>query len=465
MDNFGVESSSFRDPSGFLFHKNGILYRQINQSYKEEYEHLMESGLYKSLVESELLIPHIETDDSLILKDRGYKVIKPEKIPFVSYPYEWSFTQLKHAALTTLEIQKMAMSFDMTLKDCSSYNIQFKDGKPIFIDTLSFEKYQEGQTWKAYRQFCQHFLAPLALMSHKDIRLNQLLRVYIDGIPLDLTSKLLPLRTRAMFSLLSHIHAHSKSQKHYEDKKINTKKIKLSRRSFLGLIESLSSGVKKSNWSPEGTEWGDYYSDTNYSINAFEQKKEIVSSLLDKIKPKVVWDLGANIGEFSRISSQKGILTISFDIDPVAVEKNFLECVKRKEKNILPLLLDLSNPSPSLGWRHNERMSLSERGPADLILALALIHHLVISNNTPLSRISEFFKTNCRFLVIEFIPKTDSQVQRLLVSREDIFEDYSQENFEAEFQKHFVIHDSIKLKESKRVLYYMERKEENAKIS
>jgi len=465
MYDFEIEPSSFRDPSGFLFSKDGILYRQINQSYKEEYEHLMESGLYKSLVDSELLIPHIETDVLPILKDRGYKVIKPEKIPFVSYPYEWSFTQLKHAALMTLEIQKVAMNFDMTLKDCSAYNIQFKDSKPICIDTLSFEKYQEGQTWKGYRQFCQHFLAPLALMSHKDIRLNQLLRVYIDGIPLDLTSKLLPLRTRSMFSLLSHIHAHAKSQKHYEGKKINTKNFKLSRRSFLGLIKSLSSGVKKSNWSSKGTEWGDYYSDTNYSINAFEQKKEIVSSLLDKIKPKVVWDLGANTGEFSRISSQKQIMTISFDIDPAAVEKNFLECVKRKEKNILPLLLDLSNPSPSLGWENNERMSLSERGPADLILALALIHHLVISNNTPMNKISEFFKKNCRFLIIEFIPKTDSQVQRLLVSREDIFEDYFQENFETVFQKHFIIHDSIKLKESKRILYYMERKEENAKIS
>ena len=164
-------------------------------------------------------------------------ICKPEKIPFISYPYEWCFSQLQQAAVTTLEIQKTAMNYNMTLKDCSSYNIQFHNGKAILIDTLSFEKYEEGQFWNGYRQFCQHFLAPLALMSKKDIRLNQLLRIYVDGIPLDLTSKLLPLHTRSSFFLLSHIHAHSKSQKHFEEKKIDSfKKRKLGRSSFLGII-------------------------------------------------------------------------------------------------------------------------------------------------------------------------------------------------------------------------------------
>jgi len=284
-------------------------------------------------------------------------------------------------------------------------------GKPILIDTLSFEKYQEGQPWKAYRQFCQHFLAPLALMSKKDIRLNQLLRLYIDGIPLGLTSKLLPFKTHSMFSLLSHIHAHAKSQKYYEDKDIKIKKRKLSRRSFQGVIESLYSGIKKTNWSPQNTEWAEYYSDTNYSESAFEQKKKIISNLLDQIKPNSVWDLGANTGIFSRISSQKGIETISFDVDPAAVEKNYLECKKQNETKILPLLLDLTNPSPYLGWDSHERVSIIDRGPADVIMALALIHHLAISNNIPLSRLAEFFGKICKYLIIESIPKSDSQVQ------------------------------------------------------
>ena len=458
MNNDSIVSSSFRDPSGFLFYKNDELYRQINNSYKKEYDLLMESGLYQTLSEKKLLVSHMETSISPIIPSKAYKIIKPEVIPFISYPYEWSFSQLKDAALTTLEIQKTALDYGMTLKDSSAYNIQFSNGKPILIDTLSFEKYQEGQTWKAYRQFCQHFFAPLALMSHKDIRLSQLLRVFIDGIPLDLASKLLPMKTKTMFTILSHIHAHAKSQKHYESKQVKIKNIKMGKNSFIGIIENLTSGVKKFKWNPENTEWANYYSDTNYSSTAFNQKKEIVSSFLDKTNPKMVWDLGANLGEFSRISSEKGIQTISFDIDPAAVEKNYLMCVEKNEVNLLPLLLDLTNPSSNIGWSNAERLSIQDRGPSDAILALALIHHLAISNNVPLYKIADFFKTNCRNLLIEFVPKDDSQVQRLLASREDIFDEYTQDNFEEEFDKFFTIQEVLKVKDSKRILYSMEKK-------
>jgi ribosomal protein L11 methylase PrmA len=269
---------------------------------------------------------------------------------------------------------------------------------------------------------------------------------------------LLPTKTKAMFTILSHIHAHAKSQKHYESKQVKVKNIKLRKNSFIGIVENLSSGVKKLKWSPENTEWANYYSDTNYSSIAFNQKKEIVSSFLDKTKPKIVWDLGANLGEFSRISSEKGIQTISFDIDPAAVEKNYLMSVEKNEKNLLPLLLDLTNPSSNIGWSNSERLSIQERGEADVILALALIHHLAISNNVPLYKIAYFFKTNCRNLLIEFVPKDDSQVQRLLASREDIFDEYTQDNFEEEFDKFFTIQEVSKIKDSKRILYSMEKK-------
>jgi len=441
----------------FLFFKDEILYRQINQEYKNEYDYLMDSGLYKHLVDSELLIPHTEVDILSPNKEKSYKIIKPEFISFISYPYEWCFSQLKNAAIATLEIQKIAMEHNMTLKDASSYNIQFRFGKPIFIDTLSFEKYQDGQTWKPYKQFCQHFLAPLALMSHKDIRLSQLLRIYIDGIPLDLADKLLPSKKLYMFSLLSHIHLHAKSQKHYENKDIKIKTRKMSRNSFVGIIESLHSGIKKLKWTTEKTEWGDYYNDTNYSEDSFEEKKQIVSEFLDKTKAKLAWDLGANTGIFSRLASKKDIEIISFDIDPVAVEKNYLSCIKQGETKLLPLLLDLINPSSSIGWNSMERNSLVERGPADVIIALALIHHLAISNNVPLFNIAEFFHRICNYLIIEFVPKTDSQVKRLLLTREDIFVDYNQQNFESEFKKFFVIHDSKKIANSERILYLLEK--------
>jgi len=434
------------------------LYRQINKSYKENYDFLMGSGLYKNLVENKLLIPHEEVLNEKMTDD-GFMIIKPEKIPFVSYPYEWSFSQLKDAALITIEIQKIAKKYDMMLKDASAYNIQFKNGKPIFIDTLSFEKYVEGEPWKGYKQFCQHFFAPLALMSKRDIRLGQLSRIYIDGIPLDLASDLLPMKTKTTFSLLSHIHAHAKSQKHYEGKKIDMKKRKISSRSLEGVIESLHSGIKKMNWAEKETEWGDYYSDTNYSDVSFEEKQKIILEFLKKHNPKNIWDLGSNTGIFSRIASDLGIFTVSFDIDPLAVEKNYRESVEKQETNILPLLLDLANPSGDIGWSNNERLSLMKRGPVDLVMALALIHHLVISNNVPLKKLAHFFNKICNFLIIEFIPKTDSQIDRLLVTREDIFTDYTQENFESEFKNYFTILKSIDIIDTKRTMYIMEKKE------
>ncbi len=453
-----IESSSFRDPSGFIFNKSQKFFRQINQSYKEEYDYLMNSGLYEKLVSEKLLVSHKEVTMDSLLPEKLYKIIEPDQIPFISYPYEWSFSQLKFAALTTLKIEKMALKFGMTLKDASAYNIQFINSQPIFIDTLSFEKYHEGEGWKAYKQFCQHFLGPLALMSHTDIRLNQLFQIYIDGIPVDLSSKLLPIKTRFMFSLLSHIHLHAKSQKYYEKKQIKNKKIKMNKRSFEGLIESLNSSIKKINWKPKGTEWGNYYSETNYSDKSFIEKKQIISKMIDEINPTKVWDLGANTGFFSRISSDREIFTVSFDIDPAAVEKNFLQSFEKKETNLLPLLLDLTNPSSNLGWANEERGSVISRGPTDLILALALIHHLAISNNIPLQKIAEFFKSNSKFLIIEFIPKSDSQVQKLLSTRKDIFDEYTQEQFENCFKIYFTIKKTVLIVNSKRIIYLMETK-------
>ncbi|HUW96607.1 MAG TPA: SAM-dependent methyltransferase [Anaerolineae bacterium] len=449
---------SFRDPSGFLFVQDGSLYRQVNNTYAENYDHLMESGLYEALVKAGSLIPHEEFGLDLARTDEAYRILKPDAVPFISYPYEWCFSQLKDAALLTLSVQKTALDFGMTLKDASAYNVQFVGSKPVLIDTLSFERYAEGQVWVPYRQFCQHFLAPLALMSHTDVRLSQLLRTYIDGIPLDLASGLLPFRTRLSFSLLSHLHLHARSQKHFAERKVDTSRRRMGRRSFLGIIDSLESAVRKLKWQPRGELWSDYYEESSYSTDALEQKRRLVARYLDQVKPRIVWDLGANVGLFSRVASDEGILTISFDVDPECVEQNYLQSLRRGEKYILPLLLDLTNPSPGIGWEHEERMSLIERGPADTVLCLALIHHLAISNNLPLRRIADFLTRIGKSLIIEWVPKGDPQVGRLLASREDIFTTYTQEHFEATFAQHFQIAASEQLPDSDRTIYLMTRR-------
>src|SRR5215208_3748126 len=312
----GQLSASFRDPSGFLFSRGGVLYRQINRTYEQEYIRLLESGLYDKLVKAGLLIQHAEAEEAPPESDLAYKIIQPERVPFISYPYEWSFGQLKDAALTTLSIQRRALKAGMSLKDASAYNIQFVRGKAMLIDTLSFEFYKEGQPWVTYRQFCQHFLAPLALMALKDIRLNQLLRVYIDGVPLDLASELLPWTTRFNFGLLTHIHLHASAQKKYAGQEVKSQGGSMSKQAMTGLIESLDATIRKLEWKPVGTEWGNYYDITNYSDAAFEHKKQLVGEWAVRVKAKLTWDLGANTGVFSRVAGENGAYVISFDIDP-----------------------------------------------------------------------------------------------------------------------------------------------------
>lgn len=451
----GRIQGSFRDPSGFLFHRAGALYRQVNYVYKDHYEHLMTSGLYQRLVEVQTLVRHEECDPQYGVSEGAYKVIRPERIPFISYPYEWSFSQLRDAALLTLDVQRRALEFGMSLKDASAYNVQFYRGKPILIDTLSFETYQEGRPWVAYKQFCEHFLAPLVLMCYTDIRLNQLLRVFMDGLPLDMASALLSWRTWFRFPIFSHIHLHAHFQRRFAVKPQQGSGRNVSLLGLRGVIDSLASAVKKLQWQPQGTAWASYYETAHYSTQAMQQKKRLVVQFLNKAKPQVVWDLGANTGLFSRIASDQGIQTIAFDVDPAAVEISYRELTQRGETHLLPLLLDLCNPSAAIGWGHEERMSLVERGPVDTVLALALIHHLAIANNLPLAKIADFFERICTSLIIEFVPKHDPQVQKLLSSREDIFTEYNQQIFEAEFGRRFKIERSVKIRDTERTVYLM----------
>jgi len=447
-----ILDASYRDPSGFLFRCNGVLYRQVNQIYQKHYEHLFASGLYDRLTAAGLLIPHREVPVQPALPNLAYKIIQPDLIPFISYPYEWSFSQYRDAALTTLKIQKIALEHGMILKDASAYNIQFLHGQPVLIDSLSFELYQPGRPWVAYRQFCQHFFAPLSLMAYVDVRLGKLVHIHLDGIPLDLASQLLVLKTGFNLSVLVHIHLHSKTQKH-SAASASTPTGSFGKTAMLGLIDSLETGVKNMRWKAPATEWGNYYDDTNYTSLALSQKEQLVGEFLEQIRPHMVWDLGANTGLFSRQASTRKITTIAFDIDPVAVEKAYLGATSHSDSYLLPLVLDLTNPSPAIGWGNNERSSLLDRGPADVVLALAVVHHLAISNNVPFGKLVDFFAEAGLWLIIEFVPKSDSQVRRLLASREDIFPNYTVEAFETAFSQCFEIQHSELIRDTERRLY------------
>lgn len=447
--------SSFRDPSGFVFLRDGAVHRQVDGSYAEHYDHLMGSGLYQALVDAGLLVPHVEL--SAEPTDGAHRVLRPRQVPFISYPYEWCFGQLRDAALTTLRIGELALDHGMSLRDASAYNIQFLDGRPVLIDTLSFETWQEGAPWVAYRQFCQHFLAPLALMSLVDIRLGQLLRIHLDGVPLDLAARLLPASTHLRPGLQLHVHSHAKSQaRHAADPAAGTGTGRFSERAYRGLLDSLRSIVEKLRWEPGGTEWADYAeAGDSYSEAALGLKEKLVADFLDEVTPSTVFDLGANTGSFSRLASERGAVTVAFDSDPSAVEAGYRRVSADGDTRLLPLLCDLVNPSPGIGWQHAERDSLTDRGPADCVLALALLHHLAISNNVPLRRVADLCRALGEWLIVEFVPKSDAKVATLLATREDIFSDYTVEGFEAAFTEAFTLERREAIEGSERTLYLL----------
>lgn len=460
---FSFHNSSFRDTDARIVIYNGKILRIVYNSYKEHYQKLEDSGLLNELHKEKLLINHSEFNASELLeedfdKKSIFKIIQPENIPFISYPFEWSFTQLKAAALLTLEIQLKSLKKGLSLKDATAYNVQLLNGSPIFIDTTSFEIYQEGSPWVAYKQFCQYFLAPLLFYKYDNYSLVKLLWSNIDGIPLSAISKALPFSSKFNFFIWTHIHYHAKLELKYKnDSSIKTSNIRLSKSKLEAFLLFLKSGIENIKLPDSQTEWSNYYNTFSYSDTSFDQKKKLVNEYLLKSNSKNVLDVGCNEGEFSIIASNHAELVVAVDFDYLVIDKFHRFLKKSNIKNIIPLVIDFSNPTPSIGWINKERQSFYERAKFDTVLALAVIHHLAIGNNVPLQKIAELFYSLCENLIIEFVPKNDSQTQKLLITKKDIFYDYTLANFKNEFQKYFSIVNFQKINESDRVLFLMTR--------
>jgi hypothetical protein len=493
-------AGSFRDPSGYLFERDGVLLRAVDPSFADTYDAVVASGLYAALHRDGLLVAHEEVDPALAPAP-AHRVLRPERLPFVSFPYEWSPAQLRDAALLTLRIQDVALDHGMTLRDASAYNVQFSRGRAVFIDTLSFEPRETEAPWDAYRQFCEHFLAPLALQTEVDVRLRRLLVADVGGVPLDLASTLLPGRTKLRPGLGTHVHAHARATRTREaDASAERKRARFSDQALRGLVDSLRGTVRKLTWEVGRTTWSDYYADaSHYSDAAMRDKEAAVDRFVRRVGPRTVWDLGANTGRFSRIAAASGAHVVAFDIDEGAVEAAWRNITAAPSSGItaapssgitaapssgitaapssgitaapssgdgglttdaggevLPLVLDLANPSPAIGWANEERPSVGERGPVDLVLALALVHHLAIGNNVPLSRVAELLARSARSVVVEFVPKGDPKVDVLLATREDVFPDYTHEGFEAAIGEHFTLAERHAVAESERTLYLLE---------
>ena len=446
---------SFRDPAGFIFTRDGTLYRQVNAGFRDDFDLLIASGLHGALVDRGALIAHEEVDLSLAATADGYRVLRPERLPFVSYPYEWSFAQLKAAALLTLDVMVEGLGRGMILRDGTAANVQFIGSRPVFIDTLSFGRYREGQPWYGYRQFCEHFIAPLALAARRDGRLIGLLRRFPNGIPVDLASRLLDGWSWLRPGLALHLHAHARAQRRYADTEGKTSARRLERAALLRLVEHLRLTVEGLDWRPEGTAWADYEETHGYSSDALDAKRGLVAAFLARARPQSVWDLGANTGIFSAVAAEAGAHVVAMEGDVAAADLHYRRLAQRNEERIVPLVIDLLDPTPGSGWAHAERSSLEQRAPADVAMALALVHHLTLGGNVPLARVADWFARTCRTLLVEWVPENDPQALRLVQHRPEPPLPFDRSAFDAAFGAHFETLGTEPVGDSGRVLLLM----------
>ena len=410
------------------------------------------------MVKHRYLVSHEETE-----RTPNHIIILPQQLPLITYPYEWSFSQLKAAAILTLKIHLLGLRFRMSLKDAAATNVQFAGNHPLFIDTLSFEPYKDGSPWKAYGQFCRHFLAPLLLMKHVDLRCIHMLERFLDGVPLDLASQMLPWKTHCSLFVNMHIHLHARFvTRHNRDGVTPGRKIEMSLQRQQAMLESLLQYVSNLEYQ-HTTEWGNYYQKTlNYTQKTFDTKHQIVRSYLEEIQPVTMWDVGGNDGTFSRLAQDISQYVFSTDIDLQAVDQNYCQTVKNQETNVWPLFFDVTNPTPDLGI-HGGQRSLEKRLKAigiDCILALALIHHLVITNNYPFAFIARYFANMAPHLVIEFVKPSDSWAAELLARKQDeekLFSHYNQCEFESTFSDWYTIEHQQKIEGADREIYLMRR--------
>jgi hypothetical protein len=456
MVSYTRHPASFKDPSGFVFEADGKYYRQVNQFYAPQYRQLMDSGLYAQLVKNGQLVSHEEINVNFTQDSEWYTTINPEAVSYISYPYEWCFAQLKDAALLTLKILRTSLDFGMVLKDATPFNIQFHNGRAVFIDTLSFDKYDERQPWIAYRQFCQCFLFPLYLEHYLKSDIQKILSTYINGIPIDIIAKLLPLKSRLNLGVWLHVYLQNTTAINDKDNKSATR---FSKKKLIDLIQHLDTIIRNfPAEKPFKTTWSNYYDDTILSKEYLQEKEKIVLEFCGQTGAKTLLDLGANDGYFSKKLAAQNMTVVATDTDSRCINKLYLDTKKNAALNILPLVVDVANPSPAIGFNNRERGAFHERITTELVLALALIHHLVIGRNIPVPALASYFHRIAPQLIIEFVPKQDEKVKQMLRSRPDIFVDYDQQHFETAFSIYFTIADQTKIPGTERVLYRMIRK-------
>lgn len=473
-----ANTGSFRDPTGKVYElglqgddfvSNRIL-RGVNDETLDFHKEFLSSPFFSSLVQANKIVKtEILTDEGdasvrQVLSDGWSGVIEHEEIPYISYPYEWSFSMLRQAALLHLEILESSLENGWILKDATPYNIQWLGVKPVFIDTPSFIPWESGSPWVAYRQFCSMFFSPLAIHAYLGIDHRSILRSNLEGIDPVQAVKYFSGLKKLKKGVLSHIVLPSRIEKHILSHErdaavaMKRKSPKHTKAMVIGLVQSLSRLISGMNLHGEKTDWSDYEETHSYSNDEHVAKKKFIEKAVSGNSHRIVWDLGCNTGDFSRICEDQCDYVIAVDGDHGAIEKLFKSQREIEGRKILPLNLNLSNLSPSQGWASNERIAFDQRKSPDLIICLALIHHIRLTNNIPNHLFLKWLASMKADVVIEFVNREDEMVVKLLTNKSEKYDDYNLPQFLVEVDAYFDIKDRKVLKGGKREIFHLSPK-------
>lgn len=461
------DTGSFRDRTSRVLHQDSRIIRVLDQQAQSEWDLLREQSFFLDgmkqgkIVQTAEITPVFSNINS-ITDHPWVASLEHQAIPFISYPYEWSFGMLKKAALLQLDLIRQSLAVDMILKDSTPYNIQWTGATPVFIDIASFVKLPAGTPWVGYRQFCELFMFPLMLQSYKGVPFQPWLRGSLEGIKAMELSGLLSFRDLFRKGVLLHVVMQAKLQARHQSTNQNMQKtmkqagfrkelIEHNVSALMRLVTSLYWDIKRSTWS-------NYVQEHNYSDHDLQGKKDFVEMVVSRSKYGLVWDIGCNTGVFSLIVARHVGYVIAMDSDPLAIDRLFEVLERENNTRILPLIANIADPSPAIGWRNRERKLLHQRGRPDLILALALIHHLVIAANIPMSECIDWLAEQSDELLIEFVDRGDTMVDKLLCNKQDIYSDYNRDSFENALSKHYNIIEKKTLSSGLRTLYLAQKK-------
>ena len=459
------EPGSFRDPDTRVFRHNGVIFRCLTPRALKDWNQLTSTDFFGRVsLDGTLILTEQMTDftDLPHLEPKWTAVLKHQTVPFISYPYEWPFSMLKDAALLQLDLMLAALEERMTLKDATPFNIQWIGSRPTFIDVSSFTRYEPGDPWAGYRQFCQQFLYPLFLQAHKNIPFHPWLRGSLEGITPETYRSMLSGRDYLRPGVLTHVYLQAKAQARYESSDLNIRRDLRAAGFSAALIKNnvarLRQTIEYLHWKPIRSTWSEYDRQHPYDDVDRQGKSNFVSQALARRRWSLVLDLGCNTGTYSRMAAKHAEHVLALDADHVVIDRLYRALKEQGDSTILPLVVDIVDPSPGLGWRGRERQPFSDRGSPELILCLALIHHLVIGRNIPLSELIAWLAGFGADLIIEFVDRRDPMVNRLLRNREGQEFEYSTSAVEAALTQCFSVVTHKTLESGTRTLYYAQAK-------